>query len=183
LPNGDGGGETPAPRAGLAGCTITRGPGNDVIRGTPGDDVICAGSGNDVVYGGDGNDTIRGGSGNDVLRGGSGNDTIRGGSGNDVLRGGDGNDRLTGGPGRDRLYRNGGADTPDARDGRRGNDVATAVRAQTRAPRIPATWSVPAERGAGSGATLPRSFRRWSAQAPHVRELSLRDAASRPARP
>ena len=87
-------------------CTIGRGDGNDIIRGTPGDDVICAGGGNDVVYGGGGNDTIRGVGGNDVLRGGEGNDRLSGGAGNDVLRGEEGRDFL------------------DTRDNPRGNDVA-----------------------------------------------------------
>ena len=101
----------PRPRPGLpqppsTDCTITRGSGNDVIRGTPGRDVICAGAGNDVVYG-------RGG-----------NDVIRGGGGNDILRGGEGNDRLIGGPGRDVLYGNAGADSVDTQDAGRGNDAA-----------------------------------------------------------
>lgn len=89
------------------GCTIARGSGDDVIRGTPGDDVICAGNGNDIVYG-------RGG-----------HDVIIGGAGNDILRGGDGNDRLIGGPGRDTLYGNPGADSLHARDGTQGNDLAS----------------------------------------------------------
>jgi hypothetical protein len=127
-------------------CTITRGSGNDVIRGTRGDNVICAGAGNDVVYGGGGNDIIRAGSGNDVVYGRGGNDTIRGGSGNDVLRGGEGNDRLAGGPGRDTLYGNGGADSLDTQDARRGNDVARGgAGAPTRARPIPATFVAPAE--------------------------------------
>ena len=91
-------------------CTITRGSGNNVIRGTSGDDVICAGGGNDVVYGG------------------SGNDTILGQQGNNALRGGSGNDRLVGGSGRDDLAGQRGSDTLDARDGVQGNDVASGGR-------------------------------------------------------
>ncbi|MBA3620109.1 MAG: SBBP repeat-containing protein [Acidothermales bacterium] len=127
-------------------CTITRGSGDDIIRGTPGDDVICAGAGNDIVHGRGGNDTIRGqggndvlhgqagndrlegGSGNDVLHGGEGNDTILGQRGDDVLRGEEGNDRLVGGSGRDALTGQDGRDALDARDGVRGNDAANGGR-------------------------------------------------------
>ncbi|MCA1705112.1 MAG: hypothetical protein LC808_18360, partial [Actinobacteria bacterium] len=91
-------------------CTITRGSGNNVIRGTRGNDVICAGSGDDVVYGRGGNDTIIGGSGNDVLRGQGGHDTIIGGSGNDVLRGQGGHDTIRGGGGNDALRGGAGDD-------------------------------------------------------------------------
>lgn len=85
---------TPSPGGGGSGepCTINRGDGNDVIRGTSGSDVICAGAGNDTVYGGGGNDEIRGAGGNDVLRGGEGNDRIEGGSGKDLANGGPGSD-------------------------------------------------------------------------------------------
>lgn len=91
-------------------CTITRGSGNDVVRGTSGNDVICAGGGNDSVYGRGGHDVVFGDGGRDVLRGGDGNDRLAGEAGNDVLRGGDGDDRLTGGPGRDHLYGGPGRD-------------------------------------------------------------------------
>ena len=106
---------TVTPIADRPACTISRGSGNDVIRGTPGRDVICAGSGNDTVDGRGGDDVILGGSGNARLRGGDGNDRLNGGLGNDRLRGGDGNDRL---------YGNLGSDSLDTQDGRRGNDVA-----------------------------------------------------------
>ncbi len=92
------------------GCTITRGPGNDVIRGTPGNDVICAGSGNDVVYAH------------------GGNDVVYGGAGDDHLRGSEGDDRLGGGPGRDVLYGNAGADWLNTEDGRRATTSPAAVR-------------------------------------------------------
>ncbi len=96
-------------------CTITRGAGHSVIRGTPGNDVICAGSGNDTVYGLGGDDVIIGGSGNDRLSGGDGHDRLIGGSGND---------RLIGGAGNDTLHGTLGNDTLDVRDGTRGNDRA-----------------------------------------------------------
>jgi len=69
--------------AGQPRCTIRRGAGNDIVRGTPGRDVICTGSGNDIVYGLGGNDLIRGGHGNDIVRGGDGHDRVEGGAGND----------------------------------------------------------------------------------------------------
>ncbi|MBA2644599.1 MAG: cadherin-like domain-containing protein [Solirubrobacterales bacterium] len=96
-------------------CTISRGSGNDIIRGTPGPDVICAGAGNDIVYGLGGNDIIRGGPGSDILRGDDGSDRLEGGEGNDRLIGGSGADTLSGQDGRDSL---------EARDGVRGNDAA-----------------------------------------------------------
>ena len=116
----DGGGGPPPPPA----CTISRGDGNDIIRGTSGNDVICAGEGHDIVYGLGGNDIVRGAGGNDVLRGGDGNDRLEGGSGNDVLAGGDDDDRLIGGSGADTLSGQGGGDSLEARDGVRDNDVA-----------------------------------------------------------
>jgi Ca2+-binding RTX toxin-like protein len=101
-------------------CTITRGSGNDVIRGTFGDDVICAGAGNDVVYGGGGNDAILGQGGNDALRGQAGNDRLSGGPGNDSLTGSSGNDSLVGGPGNDSANGGPGNDScpADPRDAR-----------------------------------------------------------------
>lgn len=75
-------------------CTITRTPGNDILRGTSGADVICSRGGNDIVYGRGGNDTIYGDGNNDVLRGEGGNDRVYGGRGNDAVRGGAGNERL-----------------------------------------------------------------------------------------
>ncbi len=119
-------------------CTITRGPGDDIIRGTPGNDVICAGGGddivrgaggNDIVYGGAGNDTVytdggndrlEGEAGRDILRSGGGNDVVRGGDGNDVAYGGGGNDRVQGDAGNDILRGDGGDD--DLRGGS-GDDV------------------------------------------------------------
>jgi hypothetical protein len=105
-------------------CTITRGSGDDIIRGTAGRDVICAGAGNDIVYGRGGNDTILGQGGNDNLRGGEGDDRLVGGSGRDILRGQAGDDRLVGGSGEDLLSGQGGRDALDARDGVSGNDSA-----------------------------------------------------------
>ena len=108
---------------GQARCTITRGSGNDMVRGTPRADVICAGAGNDIVYGLGGNDVIRGGAGNDILRGGEGSDRLAGGSGNDNLVGGAGGDRLVGASGADILSGQSGPDSLEARDGVRGNDA------------------------------------------------------------
>ena len=117
-------------------CTITRGSGNDVVRGTPGNDVICAGGGNDIVYARGGNDVVYGGGGNDIVhaRGGNdlvyggggndivhargGNDTVYGGGGNDVLRGGGGNDRLAGEAGNDVLRGDDGDDRLTGGSGR-----------------------------------------------------------------
>lgn len=42
-------------------CTISRGAGSDIVRGTPDRDVICTGAGNDIVYGFGGDDVIRAG--------------------------------------------------------------------------------------------------------------------------
>ena len=109
--------------AGQPQCTMRRGAGNDIVRGTPGRDVICTGAGNDIVYGLGGGDVIRGGPGNDIVRGDAGNDRLEGGSGNDKLIGGAGNDRLIGGTGADTLSGQDGRDSLDARDGGRGNDL------------------------------------------------------------
>jgi len=111
----DGGGGPPPPPA----CTISRGKGNDIVRGTSGNDVICAGAGNDIVRGGGGNDIVRGGGGNDVLRGDDGNDRLEGGSGDDVLVGGDDDDRLIGGSGADALSGQDGGDSRSTPHGRR----------------------------------------------------------------
>ena len=101
-------------------CTIARGSGDDIIRGTPGNDVICAGGGDDTVYGRGGNDVVYGGGGDDVLRGGNGNDRLEGEAGDDVLRGGKGADRLTGGPGLDQLYGGPGRDQLNGDPGEQG---------------------------------------------------------------
>jgi Ca2+-binding RTX toxin-like protein len=83
------------------GCTITGGPGDDVLVGTGGDDVICGLGGNDRLDGAAGHDVLRGGDGNDLLIGAAGRDGLAGGPGNDHLSGGTGADALIGGPGTD----------------------------------------------------------------------------------
>jgi Ca2+-binding RTX toxin-like protein len=84
------------------GCTITGGPGDDVLAGTEGDDVICGLAGNDVIRGLDGDDVLDGGPGNDRVDGGRGVDFVLGGPGNDRLLTRDGRrEDVDGGPGTD----------------------------------------------------------------------------------
>ncbi len=85
------------------GCTISGGPGRNVLHGTRNRDVICGRGGNDRIFGGDGKDVLVGGPGNDRLRGEGGGDRLRGDAGADDLDGGKSYDVCTGGPGRDTL--------------------------------------------------------------------------------
>jgi Ca2+-binding RTX toxin-like protein len=126
---------------------LIAGTGNDSIRGGAGKDSVYAGHGNDVVGGGPDGDTILGQVGNDRLGGGGGPDRMWGGSGADRLDGESGDDYLTasaqslvdGGDDDDKIYLHNeggsvrslthpsgyevhggpGADSIDARDGRK----------------------------------------------------------------
>ena len=113
----------PPPGPSSSPCTITGGPGRDVLHGTAGHDVICARGGADVVYGGGGNDLIYGNRGTDRLYGGPGRDRIFGGTGKDMLRGGHQRDRLNT---RDHVRGN------DSAYGGRGNDACRTNRRDLR---------------------------------------------------
>ena len=85
-------------------CTISGGPGNDVLQG---------GALDDILIGGPGDDTLVGDRRDDLVFGGTGNDTIFGEGGRDNLFGQDGDDRIFGGGNEDHLYGMAGADTLD----------------------------------------------------------------------
>lgn len=93
--------------------TLTCGLPSCSVTGGPGDDVITGGNGNDSLIGEAGSDTLTGGLGNDVLNAGDDNDSLNGGLGNDTLTGGNGDDTLTGGDGKDTLTCGAGNDTAD----------------------------------------------------------------------
>jgi len=78
------------------GCTISGGPGNDILYGTAVADTICGKEGDDSIYGGAGHDTLCGEPGNDYLFGDSGNDELMGWANNDTLDGWTDNDTLDG---------------------------------------------------------------------------------------
>jgi hypothetical protein len=80
-------------RARTQACTLTGGPGRDIL--------ISRGSRANVICGRGGDDIIRSGAGDDVIRGGAGADRLFGGPGADILISGRGRDRLFGGGGRD----------------------------------------------------------------------------------
>ena len=74
-------------------CTITA----CTLTGGPGDDVLIGGSGNDTLNGGLGNDTLIGGLGDDIENGDAGNDVFDEGAvsnGKDVFNGGAGIDTV-----------------------------------------------------------------------------------------
>ena len=126
---------------------LIAGTRNDRGRGEAGRDSVYGGHGNDAVSGGPNGDTLLGQVGHDRLRGGGGPDRVWGGSGADRLGGESGDDYLTasaqslvdGGDDDDRIYLHdeggsvpsladssgyevhggSGADSIDARDGRR----------------------------------------------------------------
>ncbi|MDQ4071946.1 MAG: hypothetical protein M3088_03580 [Actinomycetota bacterium] len=126
---------------------LIAGTGKDSIRADAGKDSVYAGHGDDAVSGGPDGDTLLGQVGRDRLRGGGGPDRVWGGSGADRLGGEAGDDYLTasaqslvdGGDDDDRIYLHdeggsvpslahpsgyqvhgdSGADSIDARDGRR----------------------------------------------------------------
>jgi Ca2+-binding RTX toxin-like protein len=65
--------------AGENGCTVTRVPDAETLRGSDPDDIICGRGGDDVLIGRGGRDILRGGEGSDALRpGGGGGRVIRG---------------------------------------------------------------------------------------------------------
>jgi len=61
---------------GLAGCTIVRTEGDDMLVGTPGDDMICRLGSNNTIRGNAGADTIYGTRGVDIVLGVASEDTV-----------------------------------------------------------------------------------------------------------
>ena len=129
------------------GCTITGGPGDDVLAGTAGGDVICGLDGNDILRGGDGDDVLRGGDGNDDLDAGAGRDGLAGDAGSDHLAGGSGADAFAGGTGVDRASY--WAAPPRSR--------RRSATAPTTAPPASATTSVPTSSSSPAAAATTRS--------------------------
>ncbi len=108
--------------AGIIGCYVDAGAGNDVIYGGDGNDTITSGGGKDKAFGGIGDDRVAGNGGHDMLFGEPGKDRLYGGDGNDTLDGGSSTDRMWGDAGNNTYYGQGGDDYIYAR-----NTLADAV--------------------------------------------------------